>query len=182
MKVVQIFHCFFKWICVIIAFSMAGFWVRKYLKDEDITVIEYIAYNNSDSVTLPSMFICFANSFPTSNESLGNSTEPKSKRYSKYLRGDEEFYDDYWMSLFGRNAWSISDYLVNITVFHYLKNKKHTEAMETFPSLSDCPFITFENNFNGFNNGSFARCFELKVKVKYSRFVSIVALGFKKKF
>ena len=54
--------------------------------------------------------------------------------------------------------------------------------METFSSLSDCPFITFENNFNGFLNGSFGRCFEMKVKEKYSRYVLLVMLSFKKTF
>ena len=128
------------------------------------------------------MSICFANSFPMSNETFGNTTDSKSKTYSKYLQGDVEFNDNFWMSLFGRNNWNISDYLKNITVFHYLKDEKHTEAMETFSSLRDCPFITFENNFQGFNNGSFGRCFEMKVKEKYSRYVSMVFLGFKNKF
>lgn len=100
---------------------MAGYWIQKYSKDDDITNIEYKAYNHSNSVHLPSMSICFANSFPMSNETFGNTTDSKSKTYSKYLQGDVEFNDNFWMSLFGRNNWNISDYLKNITVFSLLK-------------------------------------------------------------
>ena len=149
MKIVQQFHCCFKCICIIIAFSMAGFWIQKYLKNEDITVIEYITYNNSDSVHLPSMSICLGNPFSMSNESFGNTTDSKSKRYSKYLQGNTEFYDDYWINLFGRNAWNISDYLDN-TAFHCfdLTGSGGTTPEWLLPSIRDGPLqlvVTFDS-------------------------------------
>ena len=54
--------------------------------------------------------------------------------------------------------------------------------IETFSNIRNCPFITFENNFNAVNNGHFSRCFEMKIDKKYSRRVAFVVFGFKKNF
>ena len=177
MKAVNPFGDSFKCICIIIAFSMGGYWVHKYLKNEDVTLIKYIAYKDSDSVHLPSMTICFSNAFPP-----GNTSDSNSEKYLKYLQGNTDFDDDYWSSLFDQKPWNISYYINEIAVYHFLKDEYHAGPMEIFSNLYDCPFITFENNFNGFVHGNSDRCFELKVKEKYSRYVDFVMIGFKKTF
>ena len=184
MKAVQELQCCFKWVCVIVAFSMAGYWIHKYLKNEDITLIEYIRYRDSNSIHLPAMSICFANTFLINNGSLVHRNDSMLERYLKYLQGNADFNvnKDSWVSLFDQNSWKLSDYLENITIYHYLKNKHHPKPVETFSSLKDCPFITLENNFNGFMNGTFGTCFEMKVKLKFARYVRFVILGFKKEF
>ena len=133
---------------------MGGYWVHKYFKNEDVTLIKYNAYKDSDSVYLPSMTICFSNSFPPRNTS-----DSKSEKYLKYLQGNTDFDNDYWSSLFDQNSWHISDHINEIAVYHFLKDEHHTEPMEFFSNLQDCPFITFENIFNGFVHGNFDRCF-----------------------
>ena len=95
---------------------MGGYWVHKYFKNEDVTRIKYIAYKNSDSVHLPSMTICFSNSFPP-----GNTSDSNSEKYLKYLQGNADFADDYWSSLFDQKPWNISYYINEIAVYHFLK-------------------------------------------------------------
>ena len=153
---------------------MGGYWIHKYIKNEDITVIKYIAYKDSDSIHLPSMSICFSNSFTP-----GNMSDSKSEKYLEYLQGNADFSDDYWSRLFDRKPWNLSDYFEEIAVY---LNEYTTAPMEIFSNLQDCPFITFENHFTGFVRGSFDRCFEMRVKEKYSRYVDFVMIGFKETF
>ena len=117
----QYFNLFFKCICVLIAFSMAGFWIRKFLKNEDITLIQYITANDSDSIRLPAMSICFVNPFFLGNESFENNSEAKSKAFFEYLQGKGEFNEAYKDILHDIKTFDISDYLNSTMVFHFLE-------------------------------------------------------------
>ena len=182
MKVFQFFLCCFKWICVITAISMAGYWIHKYLKNEDNTIIEYRAFRESESMHLPAMSICFVETLVTGNGSFDKNEDSKYKGYLKYLNGEREFYHDYKEFMNGQKGWSIADYLANVTVFHYLKSEEHDNPIAKFSNLESCPFLTFKNTFNGFLMKAFSKCFELKINMKYSKYVAHVVLGFKETF
>ena len=163
MKVFQYFLCCFKWICIITAMSMAGYWIHKYLKNEDNTIIEYRAFRESESMHLPAMSICFVETFLTGNGSFDKNGYSKYEGYKKYINGEREFYQDYKEFMNDQKGWSIADYLENVTVFHYLKGEEYDNPIATFSNLENCPFLSFENNFNGFLMSNFDKCFELKI-------------------
>ena len=87
MKAFQYFNLVFKCICILIAVAMAGFWIHKFLKNEDVTLIQYETLNDIDSIHLPAMSICFVNPFFMGNESVGNATDTKSIAVLEYLQG-----------------------------------------------------------------------------------------------
>ena len=172
----------FKLISVSIAFAMAGFWIHKYAKNEDNTMIEYKTFRDSDSIYLPAMSICFVNPFSSGNGSFRNNNGSRYEGFLRYLQGIEEFNEEYGDILSSIKNFQISDHLDKIMVFNYLKNEGQNNSFETFSKLNDCPFLSFENNYNGFSSGTFSKCFEMRVKRKYSNYVSFVTLSFKESF
>ena len=95
---------------------------------------------------------------------------------------EKKFNEDFRDILYRIETFNILDYLNSTMVFHFLKNEQHNETMKIYSNLSSCPFLTFENNFNGFSSGLFAKCFEMKVEKKYSSYVNYIIFGFKKSF
>ena len=59
MKRSLLFPYIFKFVCFITACSMAGYWVLKYSKNEDTTLVEYKTIADSETTNLPAMSICF---------------------------------------------------------------------------------------------------------------------------
>ena len=182
MKLHQYFICCFKLICLITAISMASYWIHKFLRNDDITVIEYGVIKDSDSIPLPATYICFEDPFLMENQSHVKRNDSKYEGYSRYLKGERGFYQDYKDFLYDYRNMKITDYLANVTVLHHLKNKNHTNPMETFSSIDQCPFLTFENDINAMGFGSFYKCFGMKVAKRYLGYVSQVILGFKTSF
>ena len=121
MKRIEFFLCCFKWTCVLTAFLMIGYWIHKYVKNDDITLIEYKEYKDTDSVHLPAMSLCFVDPFVTVNGSFKNSSDLIKEDYLKYLRGQKGFNEDYKDTLRYYTTFNISDYLSNITILHNLK-------------------------------------------------------------
>ena len=111
MKYIKYFFICFKFCCLITAFVMVGYWIFKYSKDEDITVIEYKSFQDSDSINLPVISICFDNPF------LINQSDFKTENYVKYLRGDMDFYDDHRNVPYDRVTLNIQDYLDTIMIY-----------------------------------------------------------------
>ena len=172
----------FKFISVLIAFAMAGYWIHKYAKNEDNSMIEYKTFRESESIYLPAMSICFVNPFLTGIGSLGNSTNSTYEGFWKYLQGVEEFNEHYGDILYNIKIFNISHHLDKIMFYNHLKDELQNKSFETFSSLNECPFLTIENNFNGFSGGIFSKCFEIKIKNEYSNYVNHVLLSFKESF
>ena len=141
--------------------SMAGYWIHKYLKNEDNTIIEYRAFRESESMHLPAMSICFVETFLSGNGSFDKNGDAKYKGYLKYLNGEREFYQHYKEFMNDQKGWSMADYLLNVTVFHYLKSEEHNSPIATYSNIESCPFLSFENNFNGVLMIEFFKCFDL---------------------
>ena len=70
---------------------MIGYWIHKYAKNDDITLIEYKEYKDTDSVHLPAMSFCFVDPFVTVNGSFKNSSDLMQEDYLKYLRVQKGF-------------------------------------------------------------------------------------------
>ena len=71
----------FKLSCIIAAGFMIGFWIYKYHKNDDITLIEYKPMTELDDFVLPELTICLRN--PVLNEKMKNSGFKKSDMFYK---------------------------------------------------------------------------------------------------
>ena len=116
MRLVQYFLYCFKCLCLVTAGCMSGYWIYKYWKDEDITVIEYKDFKDSDAMNLPAMSLCFSNPFTISNRSLENNETLNIENYLKFLRGEDGFNRIYETVSFENVTINILDYLDNITL------------------------------------------------------------------
>ena len=177
MKTVQFLLRFFQFVCLCTAFGMAGYWIFKYVKNEDITLVEYKAFKDSDSLNLPAMSICFMNPFLMDNATSEYNGKLNSETYLKYLHGEMSSYQDYKKNTYDQVTLNISDYLDNITVYRYLRTGNY-DSTETCSNPDNCPFFSLKNNFNGFYDKEFWKCFEMKIKQNYAKYVRIVILGF----
>ena len=163
MKVNQYFlHCF-KWIFLITAISMVGYWIHKFLRNDDITVIEYRVFKDSESIPLPATYVCFEDPFLMGNQSHVKRNDSKYEDYLRYLKGEKSFYQEYRDFMIDYKNMRITDHLANVTVLHYLKNENYTKTLETFSNIDQCPFLSFENYINAMVFGSFYKCFGMKV-------------------
>ena len=60
---VNSFKLAFKIFCLSVTAVMIVYWIAKYLKDEDISVLEYKLVKNMETVFHPELTICFENPF-----------------------------------------------------------------------------------------------------------------------
>ena len=174
-------YCF-KFLCLVTAGSMSGYWIYKYWKDDDITVIEYKAFKDSEAMNLPAMSICFSNPFMINKGSLENNTTLKVENYLKFLRGEDGFNQNYETVLFENDTIDILDYLDNIIMYQRLNKKQTTHHHMTCTNPKSCNFASFRNNFNAFFHSTFLKCFEMKVKKEFSMSIRFMILGFKRAF
>ena len=111
MNDIQYFVNFFKLLCLITASIMVGYWIYKYSSNEDISIIEYKSFKDSDSLSLPAMSICISKPFLIKNGTLDNNSNLKIETYLKYLRGDNGFYQNYQNVSYEKVSIDILEYL-----------------------------------------------------------------------
>ena len=81
------FKLAFKAVCLIVTTGMIVYWIAKYLKDEDISAVEYNLVKNMETAFQPEFTICFEN--PFIDEKLNNiSAEISRHEYLQYLKGE----------------------------------------------------------------------------------------------
>ena len=149
---------------------MTGYWLWKFaIEDRDIGVVDYVKFDSSFGVELPTATFCFFNPFLKSRM---ESRKPKVNRsiYLEYLRGDfinallqEVDHDDITIDL--------EDYFLSGSV--RLRNE------------TDHRIGIFSNkvNFNGYiNTGLYGthliKCFEVSFKMPHLRNVRTVLLSY----
>ena len=77
----------YKAACLIVTAVMIVYWINKYLKDEDISVVEYKLVKDMEAAFLPEFTICFDT--PIIEEKMnGIQIEINSQMYLKYLKGE----------------------------------------------------------------------------------------------
>ena len=121
MKLIQYFLYCFKPLCLVTAGCMSGYWIYKYWKDEDISVIEYKSFKDFDEMNLPAMSICFSNPITISNRSLENDKTLTIEKYLSFLRGENDFNGKYETASFENDTINILDYLDKITLYQRLR-------------------------------------------------------------
>ena len=84
-KLYEVFQYVFKLGCLIVVVCMITFWFKKYLKDEDVCLVDYVEINNRSNIEPPVLSLCFVDPFIDENlEKFG----VDSNQYLKHLKAD----------------------------------------------------------------------------------------------
>ena len=163
----------FKLSCIIAAGFMIGFWIYKYHKNDDITLIEYKPMTELDDFVLPELTICLRN--PVLNERMKKSGLKKSD-YLKYLQGDNNSSKDFRNIEFHNVTLNIFDYFLNATM--RLKSKKNQSDIRICSSIQNCSYFEFKNNYNVIINQAFLKCFGVEINKEYYKDMKYYLLRF----
>ena len=75
----------FKFCCFIVVVCMISVWFKKYLKDEDLCLVDYIDFKTTTEIEHPKLSLCYINPFIDQNfEKFGIDYN----EYINHLRGD----------------------------------------------------------------------------------------------
>ena len=157
MKIDKCLLCSFKFLCVLTACWMAGYWIVKYLKNEDTTLVEYEAFDDLDNVNLPALSTCFMSKV-----------------------GIMDLHKGYKNITDSQETLNFVDYLDNITL--HLRKSFSGSKVNSCSNPNNCSLVSFKNNFIGPINNSFSMCFEMEIETKYSKHVYGISLFFKDNF
>ena len=102
----------FKVTCILVAIFMSGYWIYKFKKNEDITLIEYTLTEDLDSPIFPELTVCFQDPFLTS--ALFNLTVDE---YLKYLMGRTALNQSYNNLKYDEITPNLQNFFRNVTIY-----------------------------------------------------------------
>ena len=177
MKLIKLTVRIFTVFCIIVTCFMVGYWIFKYLKNDDIISIEYIPTNEQENNMLPEITICIQH--PFIDEKLQNiSHDLDGEKYLQYLRGDMAMNDTYQGISYQQVTLNLDEYFKNLVI--KWRNKKDISYgfVTDCTNLENCPFIAFRNNYNGVINNLFHKCYGLKLEAEYEKDIEDLTFGF----
>ena len=161
------------------------YWIYKFSRNEDVSVIEYKTFDSEDEIVHPELTICFEN--PFLNDKLRKFGEDLEKeKYLDYLRGNivtnETFmkfrYDEITFDLFDHfdKAFITSKSGSNLTKPNVDMNAKYECT-----NITNCNYFKFTNNYDGFDpmTSGFLRCFGIEINRKYVNDFVAIGVNFK---
>ena len=155
----------FKCLCILATAFMVGYWLFKFEKNSDVTLIEYKSIDEMPDFIYPELSICFLNPFVVS-ESLNVTNNYKFyTRYSEYLKGKIES-KEYEALKYENASVNLANYLKELNIgWKPKKNPRNPKKQITkYRDLKNCPYATFKNNYNGFARGyDFNKCFGVEM-------------------
>ena len=125
LKYLDISRTAFKCICWVAAFFMVGFWILKFHKNEDISSIEYISYNDQKDIVHPELSFCIYMPFTYQIVLSNSKVTVSADQYNMYLNGATNVRDEYKRISFHNVTLDILEYVQNITI--YFKNQPITK-------------------------------------------------------
>ena len=144
----------FRFSCFIIVIFMISVWVRKYLKDDDLCLVDYQPIREADETSRPQISICFYDPFV--EKKLKEVSTNKTK-YLKYLKAT--------ISKGSKANFSTvryNDVTIDLREFYLGTSGVYDDGNQVdlkYPSNID--IIT---TFNGFYYHEFFKCFSLEIK------------------
>ena len=165
MKSIGVCFHFYKFLCIFATVFMVGYWLFRYGKNYDATLIEFKLLNDTDDLIYPEMTLCFYHPF-LRNERF-NITKDKWKwKYVEYLRRlehNETFKDIKYEQV----TPDLNDYFEEVRF-----TWKSGEQPENFTCFlkDNCPYYTIRNNYNGFSpEWRFLKCFGINIVRHYAK-------------
>ena len=82
LKVANVFHL----LCLVLTFSMIGYWIYKFTLNESIVALEYKNFYETSEDVYPLMSLCFKNPFKKDTDN--NTDEEYDQLMKEYLSGN----------------------------------------------------------------------------------------------
>lgn len=168
----------FKLICIISACCMIGYWIHKFIKNEDVSLIEYKLFEETESILLPELSVCFWN--PILSSVLKNlSIDVTNDTYLQYINGNKVAYQNHREINYDEVTLQLSDFVSYITIgFRPERNKSKAYC----GTSNNCPYISLNNNYNGLTEGDLIKCFGFRVNYTFSKDIAYIIIWFKESF
>ena len=156
---------------------MIGYWLYKYAKNEDATLIEYKPLHLEKAPVYPELTFCIVDPFLDSKLNEIDSGLNK-ETYLMYLKGEIDLkgtveedisYEDISLNLF--------DYLSDVQIAFMLDGKR---SYYNCDGPQNCSFLKFKNTYNGFTiqGHQFIKCFGIEVKATKAYKINLLQLFF----
>ena len=168
-------HLAFKLACFIASAGMVFYWLIKYNRNEDVSVVEYRSLKTLDDAIYPEFMICIENPF-IDDRIKEVSAELSSQGYLKYLKGQNLGNRSYKHVSYENVTIDLQDHLTSMAV----KWSGGSGAdWKRCSSAKKCRFAKFQIIANGFASGYVIyRCFGLQLNTFYAKNISNVAVTF----
>ena len=166
----------FKIGCGLVAVFMVGFWVYKFEKNDDVSVIEYKSFKSMTDGIYPEMSICISNPF-LADKFENDRTNVSIVEYFQYLTGKGDYDDRYKELNFFGVTLNLFDYLTHVVV----GKTDSTYEPHNCTKKGSCPFLSTNNSFNGFIRYVFYKCFSVGIQQNFTQNITEVILYFEPK-
>jgi hypothetical protein len=127
---------------------MVSVWVKKFIQDEDLCLVEYQSFRNAPNIKLPEISLCFAE--PFIEEKL-NGHETNTTEYLQFLSGD----------IFNEKLASIN--YTNVT-FNFESYYSQTQVLYNEGSITDNEYGVINSRPNIFNFERLVKCYGFDVE------------------
>ena len=165
----------FKVVCTLATVFMIGFWILKYQKNEDVSVIEYKEIDEFESFVLPEVSICLLSPF-LAHKLMEIDRNTSVCNYVKYLRGSQTVAESYQKIAFYNVTLDLFEHLTHYNI--RMRDENKTKPYLLCPTRQKCPFVKFKNSFNGFWMDAFYRCFGVEIKKHFTKKIKELDLYF----
>ena len=165
----------FKFVCGFAAFFMVGFWLIKFHKNEDVSSIGYISYEDPMGMIYPELSVCIQMPFTYQTVLSDFNGTVSADEYTSYMKGEARIRDEYKRITYHNVTVDILEHVQLIVI--YLKNEPRSKNLSC-TSIKNCRYVKFENNFNGFNKDFPMKCFGFKLQPNISHNVESFTVVF----
>ena len=168
-------HLAFKLACFIASAGMVFYWLIKYNRNEDVSVVEYRSLKTLEDAIYPEFIICIED--PLIDDRIKEvSSEISSRGYLKYLSGKNLGNGSYQHVSYENVTIDLQDHLTSM----YIKWSGGSGAdWEPCSSSKNCRFAKFKTIANGFASGALIyKCFGLQLNTSYAKNISNVVVTF----
>ena len=168
-------NAIFRVLCILATAFMIGYWLYKFQKNEDITLVEYKPVDElHEAVIWPELSFCFRG--PFLNERLSNISNGLNKiDYYQYLIGQKNYGKTYHDISYENVTLNLFDYFSYISI-HW--KSIDDNFIDNCTSIQDCPYFKFKNNYNGVLLEGFYKCFGLEINQEYAKDIAYYYLKF----
>ena len=159
---------------------MVGYWICKYSKNEDTTLIEYKSFDSGENAVYPELTICNIDPF-LNTKLMEIDIELEKEMYIEYLKGEIDMNISAELFPYDKVSLNLFEYLSQIEIIEKFGSNRYKHTCNT---TRDCPYMIFKNNYNGFTLRAhqFVKCFGLEIDTKKSSNVCEIQLLFNHTF
>lgn len=161
----------FKVSCFAALVSMTSYWFYKFvIEDEDLCLVDYIAVERANELSLPMVSMCFRNPF-VDKKLKAISPDVNSTNYLQYLQGD--IFDDKFNEIdYNTVTFNLSEYYYSEVV--YWRNGSSSYFKDEADVVKK-PYVIF----SGFWYGGFLKCFGFELNDKYKKEIRYIIKSYK---